>query len=413
MRITVGNVLLLLVFVGGVSAVIYYPDQTAFEFLDEGDVLVDVVEEAEEEVSISDTTGPAPHLKTPDPLKAIYMTSCVTATPSLRRKIISLIEETEVNAVVIDVKDFSGRIAFDTQVEELDQFEGGDCYVRNIRAVLHELAEKQIYAIARITVFQDPLYANMFPSEAVQKESDKSVWEDRKGISFVDAGGENFWKHIVSISNAVYDAGFDELNFDYVRYPSDGDMRDIHYPISGEKVNLNPENGKAEVIEGFFEYLHDQLDETGAVLSADLFGMTTTNTDDLNIGQVLERALPYFDFIAPMVYPSHYPTNFIGLSNPAEHPYEVIFHAMAGGVQRANSFDGIAISSSSIPVVGESAKKLRPWFQDFNLGAIYTPELIRKQIEANIDVGLSSWMMWDASNTYTREALLDVGAVLE
>ena len=127
----------------------------------------------------------------------------------------------------------------------------------------------------------------------------------------------------MALSKDSYVAGFDELNFDYIRFPPDGNMKDIDFSWSKGKT-------KADVLEYFFAYLHDALKNTGAVISADLFGMTTTNTDDLNIGQVLERALPYFDYIAPMVYPSHYPPNFNGWKNPNHYPYELIKFVVEG-----------------------------------------------------------------------------------
>ena len=127
-------------------------------------------------------------------------------------------------------------------------------------------------------------------------------------------------------------------------------------------------------------------------ISVDLFGMTTTNSDDLNIGQILEYAAPYVDYIAPMVYPSHYPKTFQGFANPAEHPYEVVKFAMEKGVEKL-------IAASSTP------SKLRPWLQDFDLGATYDASMVRAQIQATYDAGLTSWMLWDAANRYTRDAL--------
>jgi hypothetical protein len=121
--------------------------------------------------------------------------------------------------------------------------------------------------------------------------------------------------------------------------------------------------------------------------------MVTTNKDDLNIGQILENFLPYFDYVAPMVYASHYPTTFLGYKNPAEYPYEVVKYSMTKAVERA-------LIASSTP------SKLRPWLQDFNLGASYTASMVRKQIQATYDSGLDSFMIWDAGNTYTIDALL-------
>jgi hypothetical protein len=146
-------------------------------------------------------------------------------------------------------------------------------------------------------------------------------------------------------------------------------------------------------LESFFSYLHDNLTGTGIVTSADLFGMVTTNTDDLGIGQVLDKALPYFDYIAPMVYPSHFPPGWNGYAKPATKPYEVIKYSMEKAVART-----IAL--------GFDSNKLRPWLQDFNYGATYTAEMVRAQIKATNDVGLDSWMLWDPGNTYTEAGLL-------
>ena len=175
------------------------------------------------------------------------------------------------------------------------------------------------------------------------------------------------------------------MNFDYIRFPSDGNMKNIAYDYWDE---ITP---SAEVMSSFFAYLRRELGDVGVPLSADLFGMTTVNYDDLNIGQVLENAAPYFDYIAPMVYPSHYPTGFAGFKNPAAHPYEIVNQAMTVASARL-------IAASSTP------SKLRPWLQDFDLGANYDAEMVRKQIQAVYDSGLTSWMVWDASNKYTRDA---------
>jgi hypothetical protein len=135
-------------------------------------------------------------------------------------------------------------------------------------------------------------------------------------------------------------------------------------------------------------------DEKGPKLSADLFGMTTTNTDDLNIGQILEYAAPHFDYIAPMVYPSHYPTNFHGYSNVNAHAYDIVAFSMGTAVARMKA-------------AGEDIQKLRPWLQDFDYPVPYTPDMVREQIHATYDTGLTSWMLWDPSNVYTESVLLD------
>jgi len=356
-------------------------------------------------------------LKTPEQVKAIYMTQCVVGTPTFREKLVRLVEETEINSIIIDIKDYSGGLGFVSENPELRDALSDNCYAPDMKEFVKYINEKGIYAIARITVFQDPKLALKRPDIAVQKESDKSVWKDYRGLSFIDAGARDAWDYILSISKEAYDIGFDELNYDYIRFPSDGPMQDIYYPISEERVNRDPATGKAEVIEEFFSYLHNGLSDTPIKTSADLFGMVTTNTDDLNIGQQLERALPYFDYIAPMIYPSHYPPNFNGWVNPNEHIYDLIYFTMTEGIKRVMATsttvrtlkNNTPLSTTTTPFLyakeAYPATKFRPWLQDFDYGGNYDVAEVRAQIQASYDVGLNSWMLWAPSNIYTRGAL--------
>jgi hypothetical protein len=172
---------------------------------------------------------------------------------------------------------------------------------------------------------------------------------------------------------------------------------------------------KAEALEHFFAYLHEALSPIGAKLSADLFGMTATNNDDLNIGQVLERALPYFDYVSPMVYPSHYPPMFNGWANPNQHVYDVVHFSMSRAAARAVAsttlvlhFGGVRVGTSTPAIYTKTVfdkNKLRPWLQDFRYGGTYGPVEVRAQIQATYDSGLNSWFLWDPKNLYTKEAL--------
>ena len=325
------------------------------------------------------------HIQTPKPVKAIYMTSWVAGTPGWRSQLVKLVEETELNAIVIDVKDYTGRISFSVSDPVLQEIGSVEERIPDIKDFINQLHQKNIYAIARISVFQDPYLTKKRPDLAV-KRGDGGVWKDRKGITWVDPASKEVWDYTIRIAKEAEKVGFDELNFDYVRFPSDGNMRDIKYDFWDEKTP------PAEIMRDFFTYLRTGLNPIQVPLSVDLFGMTTTNTDDLNIGQILEYAEPYFDFISPMVYPSHYPPTFNGFKNPAEHPYEIIFQAMTRASERL-------IAATSTP------DKLRPWLQDFDLGADYTPEMIRKEKQAVYDAGLTSWMLWNAANKYTKGAL--------
>lgn len=389
------------------------------------------------------------HVTTPKAVKALYISSWVGGTKSLRDKIIALIDSTEANAVVLDIKDYTGMISYMPQSKELGAVGCIDERIKDIDELLAELHDKNIYIIGRVAVFQDPCAVKKWPEQAVKRKTDGGVWKDRNGISWMDAGSPKVWDYNVAIAKDAYTRGFDEINFDYIRYPSDGNMIDISFPVSGAK-------NKQEVLESFFAHLDKELrggraigaqkntvatssslyspasdpafdelvsryglaissstarlPDTGLdgvrvettieqapriVISADLFGMVTNNTDDLGIGQVLERAAPYLDFIGPMVYPSHYPKNFIGYANPAAYPYQIVSHAMKGGVEK-------------LKAINLSPLKLRAWIQDFNLGATYTAPMVRKQMDALYDIGLTSWMIWDASNTYTPGGVLPV-----
>lgn len=335
----------------------------------------------------------ATHVPLPQQVKVIYMTSWVAGTKSLRENLVNLVDKTELNSIVIDIKDYTGKIAFEVQDESLSKYNASENRIPDIKEFLEYLHSKNIYVIGRISVFQDPHFVQQRPDLAVKKEEGGDIWKDRKGISWLDAGSIEVWNYVIDLARYSYNLGFDEINFDYSRFPSDGDMSQIYYPFSENRVVADVETGKAKILREFFTYVDAELSDTEAVLSVDLFGMVTTNDDDLNIGQILEYALPHFDFVAPMVYPSHYPNGFIGYANPASHPYEVIKYSMEKAVAKAKK-------------INQDPNKLRPWLQDFDLGADYGAQEVRAQIQAVYDVGLNNWMLWSASNRYTTGALL-------
>jgi hypothetical protein len=334
---------------------------------------------------LSDRPALPKHLKTPKFVRAVYMTSWVAGTENWRAELVGLIEKTELNAVVIDVKDYTGRIAFSVSDSVLEKYGAEENRIRDVKEFINELHEKNIYVIARISVFQDPFFVKKRPDLAVKRRNG-GIWKDYKGLTWVDPASKEYWDYIVRVARETEAAGFDELNFDYVRFPSDGNMKDISYPFWDQSISM------AEALRQFFEYLDGRLSDLNVPLSVDLFGLTTVHSDDLNIGQVLEYAEPYFDYIAPMVYPSHYPKGYYDYSNPALHPYEIIYDALKTASQRL-------IAASSTP------SKLRPWLQDFDLGAEYSAEMVRKEKQAVYDAGLTSWMLWDPANRYTRKAL--------
>jgi hypothetical protein len=337
----------------------------------------------EEEKDIFVPTRVAP----PSAMKAVYMSSWVAGTQSIRDRVLKLADETEVNSIVVDIKDYSGKISFKVVDPELKKVGADETRIPNIREFLNELHKRGIYVIGRISVFQDQYFAKLHPEFAVLDARTDKPWKDQKGITWLDPGSKEVWDYVILIGKESWNQGFDELNFDYIRFPSDGELSKMKFTFY-DSTKMD----KSTQIKAFFEYLRNGFNGTGAVLSGDVFGMTTTNTDDLNIGQILEDAAEYFDYVCPMVYPSHYGSGFLGFANPASKPYEVVKYSMDEAVKKLEA-------ASTSPL------KLRPWLQDFNLGATYTADMVRKQKKAVYDAGLKSWMMWDPKNVYTRAAL--------
>lgn len=326
------------------------------------------------------------HLQTPDIVKALYMSNWVAGTQDMRDDVLSIVDTTSINAVVIDIKDATGKVGFATNDELIKSLGSEERRIRDIIPLIEDLHSKNVYVIGRISVFQDAYLTAKKPEWALKRISNGAVWKDKKGLSFLNPLSPEVLEYIEHIAIASYDIGFDEINFDYIRFPSDGDISDIVYPTSEGKT-------RSDAIRDFWQNLHTNLraKRPHMVMSGDLFGLTTSQTDDMGIGQILENAFPYFDYIAPMIYPSHYPPGWNNFKNPAEHPYEVVHQAMSDGIERAQA-------------AGYPASKFRPWIQDFNLGATYTKGMIQAQIRALNDLGIESFMVWDPKNSYTASA---------
>lgn len=315
-------------------------------------------------------------------VKAVYLTAYSAGNMKKMSEIVNLINKTELNAVVIDIKDYSGKILYDSNLPLVNELGLKDQRMTMLKELISALHEYDIYVIARQTVFQDPVLA-LKKSEWALKNTGGGLWRDYKGLAWVDAANENVWKYNLDIAKEALAFGFDEINFDYVRFPSDGNMKAIAYSNNGSK--------KYEVMEKFFKYLNKNLSQYPVKISIDLFGfvMEKTGEDDMNIGQRLEDSLDEVDVISPMMYPSHYPSGHLGLANPADHPALVIQNGMEKGAPRFEN----------------RKAKLRPWIQAFSMGAVYDASKIRAQIDAVDKYTDAGWMMWNASNNYTAAGL--------
>ncbi|MBI4091110.1 MAG: putative glycoside hydrolase [Candidatus Komeilibacteria bacterium] len=315
--------------------------------------------------------------------KGLYLTAFSAANPKKRAEIIDLTKRTELNAVVIDIKDYSGYVLYDSMLPLVDELNTDRDTLKNIRTIVKEFKDAGMYVIARQTVFQDPVLARANPEWAI-RTADGSLWRDYKGLSWVDPTKEEVWRYNMNIAKEAISYGFDEINFDYIRFPSDGNIRTAVY--------ANVQESKEKTIRTFNQYVRKQLRNQPAYTSFDLFGLTLEAKNfDLNIGQRLDTAKDAVDYIYPMTYPSHYPPGHLSYQNPADFPYEVVHN----GLVKAE------------PTMALSRTKLRPWIQAFDLGAVYDGTKIRAQIKAAEESPLTSgWMLWNASNRYSTAGLL-------
>ncbi len=339
----------------------------------------------------------ATHISAPTIVKGAYYTSWAAGTPSFQKQMFGLIEGTELNSLVIDVKDYSGRISFPMDDPEIIAVGSVQKRIVDVEGMIAKLHEKGIYVIGRVAVFQDPFIIKVHPDWAVH-DKEGNVWKDAGGSYWVDPDTEAMWKYTTAIAKGAYAVGFDEINFDYIRFPSDG--------ISGAVFDISTTTTKALVLRNFFSYLHDELSPLGIPISVDVFGQTTSDKGDMGIGQHFENALPYFDYIDPMVYPSHYISGFLTFTKPAEHPYAVVKYELDRAVARSIADSTIASTTASSSEVLYSPAKIRPWLQAFDLGAIYTPAMVHTQMQATADAGAEGWLLWNAGSVYNREFVM-------
>ncbi len=318
----------------------------------------------------------------PEPIvaKGIYLTAYSAASPQKVAAMIDLITSTELNAVVIDIKDYSGLVLYDSDVPLVNELDLEDDRLGDVTAIIDQFHEHDIYVIARQTVFQDPILAERKPELAIKSKAG-GLWRDHKGLAWVDPTIEDIWQYNMDIAREAVALGFDEINFDYVRFPSDGNMSQVVY-TTGDRP-------RHDVMGDFYAFLGDSFQTIPALLSIDQFGFVMERHDGMSIGQRLEDAVDHIDYICPMMYPSHYPSGHLGLANPAAHPYQVIDNGMQKGV----------------PYFEDTRAEVRPWIQAFNIGAQYGATNIRAQIDAIEQYENAGWLLWNAANRYSAAGL--------
>lgn len=324
----------------------------------------------------------------PDTIRGIYLNAWSAGSVRRREALVDLARHTELNTFVVDIKDASGFVSHDTRVP-LARAVGAnkDIRIRNLPALLLLLQENGIYPIARIVMTKDPVLAKARPDLAIQ-DSAGGVWLDQNEVTWLNPYSREVWDYHVDLAREMARMGFPEIQWDYVRFPdapSDVLARAV-YPEAGSR-------SKTQAVRAFLGYSREALRPEGVLVTADVFGVTTSYRRDVGIGQVWESFIDQVDVALPMVYPSHYWPGSFGFQKPNAHPYEIVRRALRDGIAR----------SDSIPNAGSVCA----WLQDFTLGEPrYGAPEIRAQIQAAYDAGVKDWILWNPGSRYTESALL-------
>lgn len=335
---------------------------------------------------------PAPLIPTPTPLRGLYVNRWAAVGEKMWQ-LIDVAKRTEINALVIDVKDDRGYVLYRSSVplaREIGADTVAPMRADRMRAVLDTMRAHDIYPIARIVVVKDPVLARKRPEWSIKRASDGTPWLDKGGNPWVDPHHRGPWQYAVDLACEAIALGFSEVQYDYVRFPDEQRIvTEAAFPLARGR-------DRASVIRDQLRFLRGSLRPLGVPVTADVFGLTTSDSTDMGIGQLWEKFIDAVDVVLPMTYPSHYARGNYGLPHPNGSPYKVIDRALRDAKRR----------SAGIP----NAAKVVPWYQDFTLGPPrYGPAQVRAQIQAGYDNGVHDWMLWNPGSRYTIAALRPAG----
>ena len=311
--------------------------------------------------------------------KALYLTFYGVGERAIREPALNLIQHTELNALVIDVKGDRGWIPYKSSVSLAAEVGGQRIItVRDIDGLMKSFKEKGIYTIARIVVFKDNPLALAKPEWAVRTNGGE-IWRDREGLAWVDPFRKEVWDYNIQIAIEAAQLGFDEIQFDYVRFP---DASAPHFS------QPNTEENRVKAISGFLQEARNRLMPYNVFLASDIFGYVCWNLNDTHIGQKLESLALPVDYLSPMLYPSGFQYGIPGYRNPVANPYEIVYLSLKRAQERTNF----------------APNRFRPWLQAFRDYAFdrrfFYGKEIRSQIKAAEKFGSLGWMLWNPQNNY-------------
>jgi len=364
---------------------------------------IEFIQQNENKGSKEDSPPAVKPVKNDVKVKGVYVTGTSAGNKKYMEKLVNLINTTELNAVVIDVKE-DGRVNYPSEIKTVKDI-GAHQRLYDVDEVLKLLHDNGIYVIGRIVCFRDNYLAQKRADLAV-KRKDGSIWRENGSIAWTNPYNREVWKYNIDIAKEAVEKGFDEIQFDYVRFPTVSD-KEVNY---GEKTPP-----KADAVSDFLKEAAVEINRLGVPVSADIFAIVCETPGDWEgIGQVLERVGMDIDCISPMIYPSHYANashgmmgNGVGQSingvlfkAPDLKPYEVVYNVLLKTKERISKVDGYRA-------------KVRPYLQDFTASYLpkgyyqtYGPKQVRQQIKAVYEAGYEEWILWDAANTYAESAFL-------
>ncbi|GAC1648597.1 MAG: hypothetical protein NVS4B3_04390 [Gemmatimonadaceae bacterium] len=317
----------------------------------------------------------------PPIVRGLYVNRFAAQSPRRMAKLVGWADSTEINALVIDVKDEFG-LNYVSKDADVMKNAGVHGHIGDLRRLLDTLKAHKIYAIARVVTFKDPVAATANSGRVIRKP-DGSPWTDKTGTTWVNPYDRSIWQYNIRIAEELTRLGFDEIQFDYIRFP------EPYKSLAPQVFPGAKGEPKPDILAEFLRTACARVHSLGGHCAADVFGLVTTVPGALEVGQSWEKLAPAVDVLLPMTYPSHYPHGSFGLARPNAEPYKVQLLAISKARERSRRM-GMA-----------PGEQVRPWIQAFTLGApAYGPEEIRQQKQGIYDAGYDGWVMWHPGSKY-------------
>jgi hypothetical protein len=333
-------------------------------------------------------TPAAPAGKTaPAQIRGIYLNAYAAGSTKRLATLLAMADSTEINAFVIDVKDEKG-MRYHSELP-LQKEIGGEITISNLKTLVDSVHAHGVWAMARIVAFKDHILSEKKPEWSI-KQQGGALWRDKQGKTWVSTWDPNVWEYNIQIAEEVLKAGFDEVQFDYVRFPEP-------FPSLPKQIHPQEKGDRTDAIVQFLSMAKPRIHALGGVMAADLFGLSPNDPKDVQIGQQWERILVVADHVLPMTYPSHYlPTHLKGVPKPNQMPYETIVQSVGMGVVRMQR-----LREAGAPRIA----RVIPWLQGFSAPWVtrdypYGPEQAAAQIKGVYDVGLEDWVFWHPGSKY-------------